>query len=508
MTNLNFDDFVKKEFSGYSPEVSPHIWERIATERRKRRPAGFWYSLFRGRNLFILLGLLMVAGGSALVYNLSSGNRQTNTAENIAANPKNPESTGNNHNNSNSDPNDNNNLSNNSNSASNTTATDRSVNNINDPASSANGPQANRINMGNPGEANPGSNSNYSPLISSSGELQQGSDQNRNRRTVKSGRYNFNVTNAAATKDPLAAKKQTSINEQDGDEPVTDDQNIASNTLPATGTLMGRLMFAAEKISARSAGGKPKFDKAVPEGKAPKCPRIDDPAGNKQYVELYAGPDYAKLSFNDTANSAYLQKRKETEKFSSAYSAGARYTRVFNNGMSLRTGINYSQINEKFSYQKGGIIQYVYILDQTTGDTIGSYTVSGTRYKTTYNRYRTIDIPLQVGYEMGNGRIHANIGAGAMINVYSWQRGDVLDTSLQPVNITTGKSSSPYGYKTNIGLGFIGSASIYYKLTDKLHLLAEPYVRYNLRPMSKDNLTLTQKYNTVGLRLGVRLDLQ
>ncbi len=504
MTNLNFDDFVKKEFSAYSPEVSPHIWERIADERRKRRPAGFWYSLFRGRNLFIFLGLLMVAGGSALVYNLS-GSKQTNTAENIAVNPKNQETATTTNSNNNSDPN---NSSNNNNSTPNTAPTNKATNDISDPASSANVQQANRIDMGNPREANPGSNPNYSPLISSSGELQQGTDQNRNRRVVKTGRYNFDVTNATATKDPRSNQKQTSINEQDGDEPVKNDQNTASNTLPATGTLMGRLLFAAEKISARSVNAKPKFEKAVPEGKTPKCPRIDDPAGNKQYVELYAGPDFAKLSFNDTANSAYLQKRKETEKFSSAYSAGVRYTRVFNNGMSLRTGINYSQINEKFSYQKGGIIQYVYIIDQTSGDTIGSYTISGTRYKTTYNRYRTIDIPLQVGYEMGNGRIHANIGAGAMINVYSWQRGDVLDTSLQPVNITTGKSSSPYGYKTNIGLGFIGSASIYYKLTDKLHLLAEPYVRYNFRPMSKDNLTLTQKYNTVGLRLGVRLDLQ
>jgi hypothetical protein len=130
-----------------------------------------------------------------------------------------------------------------------------------------------------------------------------------------------------------------------------------------------------------------------------------------------------------------------------------------------------------------------------------------------------VDVPLQVGYEMGNGRLHANIGAGAMINIYSWQKGDVLDTALNPVNITTGKSSTPYGFKTNVGVSFLGSATLYYKLTtntgddqtrliDRMHLLAEPYFRYSFKPMSKDNLTLTQKNNTAGLRIGVRIDLK
>jgi opacity protein-like surface antigen len=110
---------------------------------------------------------------------------------------------------------------------------------------------------------------------------------------------------------------------------------------------------------------------------------------------------------------------------------------------------------------------------------------------------------------LGNGKLHANINAGAMVNVYSWQKGDVLDAAGNPVNITTGKNSaSPYGFKTNIGIGFTGGISVYYKLTDKLHLLAEPYYRHNLSSMNKDNLTLKQKYNTAGIKLGIRLDLK
>jgi hypothetical protein len=149
----------------------------------------------------------------------------------------------------------------------------------------------------------------------------------------------------------------------------------------------------------------------------------------------------------------------------------------------------------------------IYIIN-TNGDTVGSYTTTGTRYKTTINRYRSIDIPLVVGYELGNGKLHANINAGPIINIYSWQSGDVVDPSGNPVSITTGKSSSPYQFKTNAGVGFIAAASVYYKLNDRLHLMAEPYFRYNLSPMNKESSTLKQKYQTAGLRFGIRLDLK
>ena len=93
-----------------------------------------------------------------------------------------------------------------------------------------------------------------------------------------------------------------------------------------------------------------------------------------------------------------------------------------------------------------------------------------------------------------------------MINIYSWQKGDVLDTAYQPVNITTGKASSPYQFKTNAGIGVTGGISFYYRLTGKLYFLAEPYFRYNFSAANKADITLKQKYTTTGLRLGLRMD--
>jgi hypothetical protein len=64
-----------------------------------------------------------------------------------------------------------------------------------------------------------------------------------------------------------------------------------------------------------------------------------------------------------------------------------------------------------------------------------------------------------------------------------------------------------YQFKTNLGLGATGGVALYYKINDQVHFMAEPYLRYNFQPMNSANLTLRQKYTTVGLRLGLRFDL-
>lgn len=236
------------------------------------------------------------------------------------------------------------------------------------------------------------------------------------------------------------------------------------------------------------------------------CPDLEkNTAGNKKYLDFYAGPDYAMASYSDTGNSNYKQLRQASTKTAFGFSAGVRYTKVFNNSMSIRAGINYSQVNEKFTYKQGNYVQVVYIINNN-GDTTGSYSVTGTRYKNSTNVYRMADIPLAIGYEIGNDRLHVNVNAGVIVNIYSWQKGNVVDTANNPVDISTG-TNSPYSFKTNAGIGFTAGASVYYKLNDRLHIMAEPYFRYNLSQANKPGITLKQKFNTTGIRLGLRLDI-
>ena len=478
--NRLFDEHIKEQFSDYAPDVPPHIWENIVAGRGKKRPAGLWFTLLNSRNIAIIIAVLL-AGGAGTWWLLKGGNNST-TEKDIAlqqTQQATQSNTGQNNSSNNSTP-----VTDNNNSGS-VNGSNNATTNSTSGGQTISADQSNVTS--NKGNADAGSikttASSSLPLIDNSGKTDNKGvlRTNKIRRVAEiPGKNNITTVSPALE---------------------TDDPNNGQ------GTLMGRLMAGIESFAISKQTGEQKL-RLTPFSYLPGCPTFEkDAAGNKKYISIYGGPDFAFRSLTDTGNSAYLQKRKESSKVSSAYSAGINYTRVFNNSMSLRAGLNYSQINEKFSFLQGRLVQVIYIID-ANGDTTGSYTTSGTRYKTTHNKYRSIDVPLTIGYEMGNGRLHANINAGVVVNVYSWQKGEVLDTSYQPVNITTGKGNSAYQFKTNAGLGVTGGVAVYYKLNDNVHLMAEPYFRYNLKQMNKDNLTLKQKYNTVGLRVGLRVDLQ
>jgi len=456
--NQRFDDHIINKLAGLEPDVPPYILENILAERRKRKPLPFWFSLVNSRNLLLLFALIITSAATVWLVNkkntagpgitIAPGQGHATTGNNIPAG--------------------NNNLYDN----------DALLQNNAAPIDKAVTESTQKDKTGKDDVALP----------------------------VSTVRHKYTGAKFTAVATPSnTATQDIVIGTEENILPDAGDENI--NNIPAQGTLYNRLMLGAEKLKGRQKITPAIAKRKTPDMTIPKCPVEKDASGNKKYVELYAAIDYGIRSLTDTGtSSAYLQKRKESTKFAWAYSAGARYTKVFSNSMSVRGGLNFSQITEKFTFAQGNLVQVTYIID-ANGDTTGSYTTTGTRYKTTYNKYRTIDIPLLIGYEMGNGRFHTNINAGPVINIYSWQKGDVLDTNNQPVSITTGKSNSPYGFKTNAGVGFMGAVSLYYKLTENLHLMAEPYFRYNFGQMNRTELTIKQKYNTAGFKLGVRLDI-
>jgi hypothetical protein len=464
-SNRHFDEHIKEQFGNYEPDVHPRIWENIVAQRERKRPAGFWVSMFSGRNRLLVLGLIIA---------LSSGGAWVYFNKDITGN--NPE----------------------------TAVKNNNANRVNDTGITANSSETDEQQLSTVEQ-------NTHPLTSSAAN----NTSNTNQSLVSPGAVKAMISSPSTGYDE--DEKSTTGLPAKNKKYITGLGNVLVNTTaPDTdedefegqGTLLGRLTYNAEKYTIKRKAGKPETISFDPVVFLPDCPTFEkDAAGNKKYFEFYAGPDYAIRSMHDTGNSAYLQKRKESTAFKSAFSAGARFTRVFNNSMSIRGGVNYSQINEKFTYNQGNVVVVTYIINNN-GDTIGSYTTTGSRHKTTINRYRSIDIPIVVGYEVGNGKLHANINAGAVVNIYSWQKGDVLDTAGNPVSITSGKGSSPYQFKSNAGIGFIGAVSVYYKLNDRLHIMAEPYFRYNFSPMNKEGITLKQKYQTAGLRLGIRLDLK
>ena len=449
MNNKLFDSFVKEQLAGYRPEVPAHIWENIAAEKDRKKPAGFW-SFFSGLNPAAVILLMLVAGG-VLIYFF---NHKPDAAadKTVLLQPSNNNGTG---------------------------------------GSSTGTIHQNTPSSVNPADAATNNAPSNSGVAAGAGQLNSGAvhDIQNTANSFYSPRKIFaTVTNPDEGTDAPGENAEKAI-ETDRTIPalLSRAQLLQTNSLFHPRLKMG-LLLLSKNLS-------------IP------CPRAEkDAAGNKKYVEIYGGPDYVFSNITDTAQSSYAQQRKESTKLAFAYSAGLRYTKVFRNGMSFRTGINYSQVNESFTYVQGHITRNVYITNNN-GDTTGTYSVTGTQYTKSTNKFRSIDVPLLMGYEAGNGRLHTNINAGAIVNVMSRETGYVLDKNGVPVDISPGKQSTVYKYKTNAGVSLTAAVSVYYKLNERVHVLAEPYFKYSLSPVTKSELSLKQKYHTAGLRLGLRLDL-
>ncbi|MEJ7611535.1 MAG: hypothetical protein WKF88_10200 [Ferruginibacter sp.] len=447
MKNNLFDSHVKEQLGGYRPEVPPHIWENILAEKSRKKPIGFWSRL---SGLQIAAVLVFLAGGAGFIYFVNNSKPAT-------VNPVSSSVT-------------------------------VSPSNGTNPASANGGPTENTLPDKN------AANKNNDAYLNNNVVTQPASQQ-------------ISVTPGSTAVFIPSETFRNKANQpyRAGVNPVTSETtSLEEGNIPSA-PLNKYSGLAVLKNSMRFEPGLwtpfRSVNLSIP------CPTAEkDASGNKRYVEIYAGPDYVFNDLTDPALSTYLQQRRASTNLLFAFSAGIRYTKVFGSGMSIRSGLNYSRVNEAFKSVKGHVTQNVYITN-TAGDTTGTYTVSGTQYNERTNTYRTIDIPVVVGYEFGNGRLHANLNAGAMINISSRKTGYVLDTNGNAVDISSGKQPSIYSYKTKAGVSLTGGLSVYYKLNEQLHVMAEPYFRYSLSPITQSALSLKQKYHTAGLRLGVRVDL-
>ncbi len=449
MNDNKFDDVIKEQFGKYRPDVPPHIWEKIASQKDKKKPFGFW---FNNAKVKVAAAVLFIAIATGLYFFNNAKQKSSEIIPTVAEKNINP----------NSNPA----MNSDGSTSANSISSKKEIGSDDVPSS----PSAN-LTKPNSGEVSKTVVENFdNPFVKRINATERYRDKSNNTLVIKNG--------PAETIEMETVRNYLSMRE------ILSPQSLETNRNFSPVMSKKSLLKTA----------------TIP------CPEAErNTAGNKRYVELYGGPDYIFTSYDDTANSTYLQQRKASTGINAAYSLGVRYTRVFKNGVSIRTGINYSHISENFISKNGSIVERVYTVNNA-GDTTGTFTRSTTQFNRSKNVYRSIDVPLLMGVEFGNGKLHTNISAGASVNVFSKQSGLAIDVNGNPVDISSGKSSSIYQYKTSAGVSFLGSVSLYYKLNENVHILAEPYMRYSLSPITKPDLTFKQKFHTAGVRLGVRLD--
>ncbi len=228
------------------------------------------------------------------------------------------------------------------------------------------------------------------------------------------------------------------------------------------------------------------------------------------YIDVYGAPELAMRSLKAVSNeyTDYRNARDTTEKAYFAYSAGVRASVVFDNGIAVRAGAVYAQNTEKFvkdSFATGNIIWKIVQKPDGTRDTLSADIETGILRQTRYNRYRTIDFTLQLGYELPIAdKITIGFNAGANINFYNNIKATVLGKDLQAYTLTPSNTI----YNNSVGVSLVGSIAGYWNFTDRLQLMVEPQFRHYLRPLTKNpEYQLQQSYNNVGLAVGVRFRL-
>ncbi|MBL0883987.1 MAG: hypothetical protein IBJ16_11700 [Chitinophagaceae bacterium] len=169
------------------------------------------------------------------------------------------------------------------------------------------------------------------------------------------------------------------------------------------------------------------------------------------FVELYAAPEIAFKSIeNISATSQYLQRKDSSESMRLGYSAGIRLIKPITDNFLVKAGVQYTQINEKFTYRTENEVRTTTVISVRTiirgpGDTLriaDTSTVQQTGFKnnTIRNRYRSFDIPVTLGYQFGNDDLQFGVNAGVVFNISSWYQGVILDSSMSAVPISKGNN--------------------------------------------------------------------
>ncbi len=243
------------------------------------------------------------------------------------------------------------------------------------------------------------------------------------------------------------------------------------------------------------------------------CPPNGRSKRNDWYLEVYGSPDLALKSVKAKSNAGYVSRKDSSETQQLSYTAGFRVSRTIGNNLLVKTGLQYSQINERFDLRTENerrittVVTIRTIVGQNGADSTVRDTTSmeqiGYRVQRTYNRYRSLDIPILLSYEFGNDQLKFAVNAGAIINLHSWYSGNSFNDSLAVVPIDS-KSSGIY--KQNIGVGLYAGFSIIKPVSNRFNLFLEPYFRYNFSNMSR-SAGYTQRFNAAGISFGIRYSI-
>jgi hypothetical protein len=243
---------------------------------------------------------------------------------------------------------------------------------------------------------------------------------------------------------------------------------------------------------------------------APRCARFANPYFRLD-LEVLGGPAYAQqiLQAKTPESINHLNKRRESESSGISHSSGFRLAAASNVGLSMRTGVMYSEINDRFTFEVGSEMR-VSTLFGPNGEVIGVDTTYLEAYEEHHhNRLKFIEVPLLIGYEQQWGKFRVGVNAGAYLNLHFGAKGTIYSPATEePIQFgQQGDRDVLPIFEKRATAAWYAGMSIAYNLHSRYSLVAEPYFKSYPRALSSSEYDLRQNYWMTGLQLGMRMRL-
>ena len=224
-------------------------------------------------------------------------------------------------------------------------------------------------------------------------------------------------------------------------------------------------------------------------------------------ADAYFLIDYTDMQFSTTEeNLDYLQRREDSQTQLEAYRSGLRLKYRFDNGFYVKAGVETGLIKERFNEEiseerteilPNQLLEVITRMDTTIyiyGDAPVT-SIHNTVWRVT-NIYKTVGIPVLLGYERKNGNITYGIELGAVQNLLFDFDGHLVIPDGTPTD-------DPDFFKTNIRTSFTGALNVGYTLNERYNLFLTTNFKQNLSFINNANNDINQKNMNIGLGVGV-----
>lgn len=231
-------------------------------------------------------------------------------------------------------------------------------------------------------------------------------------------------------------------------------------------------------------------------------------------IEFFGTLDYIdnNMSASDATNIEYLERRSASQTQLEGYRAGIRLKHLFRNGLFIKSGIEGGWIRDRLyhetkdtvtrilanqlleTYMQGDSTIYVY------GDK--AQDVILTESAKVYNTFRSINIPLLVGYEFNFKKLFLALEIGGLYNIYHDFEGHLLDQS------TLAPTEASSFFKDKTSLSVTGGIQLGLELTDQMRFFSMLSFKRNLSEVNVLSVNpIKQLHGNYGVGIGLEFKL-